>query len=214
MTPQGKCLHVVQVDNYQPELCEITLPLMRRYAARIGADFNLITQRRFPRFPGGYERMQIQQAGAAYAFNLSVDADLLFGENVGDFSTRYAPTQIGAVLMFHAEHLFPMDGNPYFIRDGRFLGISEVCIGTSWITHDLWTPLPGGFDLYRYLPLDGDVSHVTEYALCYNLAKYHLNTTSVFSSKEQLFHVSVRSLKDQSPVEVALGKLKEWGLKP
>ena len=38
-----KIIHILNIDNFFPEMCELTMPLIQEYAANIGAEINVIT---------------------------------------------------------------------------------------------------------------------------------------------------------------------------
>ena len=48
-------VYVVNIGDYLPELCTETIPTIADYADRIGARFELITQRPFPAWTVLYE---------------------------------------------------------------------------------------------------------------------------------------------------------------
>ena len=45
-----KKLLVLDIGDYDREITNITFPYMKQYAKNIGADFHVITQRKFPDF--------------------------------------------------------------------------------------------------------------------------------------------------------------------
>ena len=59
--PLKKTVFTLNIDGYAPEVTELTYPLMKHYAAKIGADFHIIKERKFPDWPPVYEKMQIYQ---------------------------------------------------------------------------------------------------------------------------------------------------------
>jgi len=72
-----KCVYTIAIDNWFPELCNITFPLMRSWAGRIGADFKVIDEAKFPGFPPNYEKFQIWELGSDYDWNVYIDADMI-----------------------------------------------------------------------------------------------------------------------------------------
>ena len=58
-----KTIFVLLVGNYLPRLCSLTIPSIERYAKRIGAQFRLISERRWPDWPVNYEKVQIFDFG-------------------------------------------------------------------------------------------------------------------------------------------------------
>ena len=94
---KNKCVHVIALNNWQPELCAITIPNLKAYANRIGADFNLIAEPKFPGFPANYERFQIYEAGKEYYWNLNIDADTIMHPQAED-PTNFVPPNSFASL--------------------------------------------------------------------------------------------------------------------
>ena len=47
--------------RYAPEVCSLTYPLLEGYARKIGADFRIIQERKFPEWPVVYEKLQIHE---------------------------------------------------------------------------------------------------------------------------------------------------------
>ena len=77
--PLKKCIFTLNVDNYAPELTEITYPLIRRYADKIGATFHIIDERRYPGWPPVYEKLQIYRLAQEMGndWNIYIDSDAL-----------------------------------------------------------------------------------------------------------------------------------------
>lgn len=64
--PVRKVLYTLDIDNYQPAIKALTFPLMKAYAAKIGAEFCPITERKFPEWPIVYEKLQIFELGSGF----------------------------------------------------------------------------------------------------------------------------------------------------
>jgi hypothetical protein len=107
-------VHVLATEGYAPELCAITLPTIRAYAERIGADFNLITTRKYPNFPINYERLQIYEAGKNYDWNFNIDADMVIGKNLHDITIDAPENMVRIVMKFDATMYFNVENNIYF----------------------------------------------------------------------------------------------------
>ena len=54
-----KLIHVVNINNFFPELFALTSPTIRSYAERNGYMINMITERKFPDYPLHYEKFQV-----------------------------------------------------------------------------------------------------------------------------------------------------------
>ena len=206
-----KCVHVLATEGYAPELCAITLPTIKASAERIGADFNLITTRKFPSFPVNYERLQIYEAGKSYDWNINIDADMVIGKKLHDITTNAPENLVRIVMKFDATMYFNVENNIYFQRDGRNVGLVDAFIVTSRLTHDLWEPLPGNFEDYLSLFKDGQNRRISEFCLSQNLAKYGLQFRGAFIRSDEIFHVGYTSGSKDDALFVAKAKASEWG---
>jgi hypothetical protein len=202
---------VLATEGYAPELCAITLPTIKAYAERIGADFNLITTRKFPSFPVNYERLQIYEAGKSYDWNINIDADMVIGKKLHDITTNAPENLVRIVMKFDATMYFNVENNIYFQRDERNVGLVDAFIVTSRLTHDLWEPLPGNFEDYLSLFKDGQNRRISEFCLSQNLAKYGLQFRGAFIRSDEIFHVGYTSGSKDDALFVAKAKASEWG---
>jgi hypothetical protein len=206
-----KCVHVLATEGYAPELCAITLPTIRAYAKRIGADFNLITSRKFPTFPINYERLQIYEAGKDYDWNLNIDADMVIGKNLHDITIDAPEHMVRIAMKFDATRYFHVENNIYFRRDGRNVGLVDAFIMTSRLTHDLWEPLPGTMDDYLPVFKDDHLRRISEFCLSQNFAKYGLHFAGAFVRSDEIFHVGYTSGSKEDALFVARAKASDWG---
>lgn len=204
----AKNLFVVCVDNYQPDLCVWTIPTLKNYADKIGAKFNLITERKFPDWPPSYEKMQVHELGKHAHWNILVDADFLLHPDLPDFTTMLDPTAIGVHYGFAANQYFKP--NKYFIRDGRNQGLAGNFIMTSSLTHDLWTPLE--ISKEDALSQFKNPMQVDEFTLSRNLAKFGLKFSGVEFNKqiaEMMIHVGNQNKSDEQIAQsISLAKHK------
>lgn len=170
-----KILFVVRVNDYFPELCEITIPTIKAYCDRIGAEYFEIKERKFPDFPPTYEKLQIYELGKRYDWCILSDADNMIHPNAMDFTTWLNPSYVGYFSGFDADNMFVMD--EYFIRDGRNLGIATGFVVTNKLTHDFWTPLEFGWEEARKRTKREFI--IDEYCLSRNLARFGLKFTGL-----------------------------------
>lgn len=136
-----KTLYTLCVDNYEPEITKLTFPLMKSYAQKIGAEFYIIKDRKFPKFPCPYEKFQISKLSKERKDEWSVffDADALIHPDMWD------PTSVvsKAVTISNGTDFTPIRFKPnkYFSRDGRNIGKGNWCMmGSDWTAQDLWRP--------------------------------------------------------------------------
>ena len=139
--PIRKTIYTLQIDNYAPEICALTLPLMANYARKIGANFHIIKERHFPEWPIVYEKLQIFGLGRLHAndWNLYFDADTLIHPDFFDVTEQMSKDTVAhngkdmAGMRWHYDQ--------YFRRDGRNLGSCNwFACASDWCL-DLWHPL-------------------------------------------------------------------------
>jgi hypothetical protein len=194
---------------------EITTPLMKRYADRIGAEFIEITERKFPEWHIHFEKTQIWELGKDADWNVFFDGDVLVHPDMFDV------TKLNSKLVYLKDGYranIKFRPNKYFIEDKRNQGISSCVIITSKENHKIWTPL-------NMTPIEVDNEIITtdenrrkgiessfyqeEYLLSYNLAKYKIN----YSGMEQgfLFH-SYLSNDVKTKIEELKKVSKQWNI--
>ena len=183
--------------NYD-EMLKATYDFFSNYGKKIGADINIINERLNPDWHITYEKSQIYEKGKNYKWNLLFDTDILLHENFPDLTRRINPYCIGIKDSYNCRNRF--SNNDYFIRDGRYTGVSGVFAMASFNCHDLFKPLPGKQEDYLseiHLDDSGEKERnvkkehfITEYWLSYNIAKYGLKYQGILTKDElyMLFH--------------------------
>jgi hypothetical protein len=183
-----KTLFVLNVDNYAPEIREVTYPLLKHYAEKIGAEFYEIKKRKFPGWPPVYEKLQIYELAQKMGndWNLYIDCDALIHPDLIDL-TNHVPKDTVA----HNGH--DVAGtrwvyDRFFRRDGRHISSCNwFTIASDWCI-ELWKPLD---DLTRTQAIKNIYPTVNElntvitaphliddYVLSRNIAKYGLKFTN------------------------------------
>ena len=180
-----KIIHILNIDNFFPEMCELTMPLIQEYAANIGAEINVITERKFPDWPVTYEKTQIHELGKHADYNILFDLDLVVNPNAPDVTELTPPFAVGLQGVYEADQMFLV--NEYFIRDMRKIGVCANFMVASRYTHDVWTPLEMPLEvaktqLGRHWILD-------EYTFSRNIAKYGLRTVRIDENNENFVHI-------------------------
>jgi hypothetical protein len=134
-----KAVFTLNVENYAPSIVELTYPLIRRYASRIGAEFIVISKRKYPDFPPVYEKLQIHELGKDYDWNFFFDSDCLIHPDLFDISDFIAKDTVLQNAQDLAANRFAYDD--YFRRDGRHIGACNwFTVASNWCL-DLWKPL-------------------------------------------------------------------------
>ena len=173
----NKALWIVTVDNYQPDLCQLTLPNLEAYAKRIGAEFHVIKDRAWPLVSPTYEKLQVHKLGKDYDWNLILDADMFVDDTMSDPTTIVPDTMVASWMCYDAAVQFPCDA--YFYRDARKLGVSTSFIVVPKSCHDALTPFDGdeverAASIKRPFILD-------EYCVSRNVARYGLKYCGILS---------------------------------
>jgi hypothetical protein len=182
-----KAVWVLNIDNYRPDITKHTLPNIRAYADKIGADFHIITDRKFPAYPVFYEKLQVWDLGQEYDWNILIDADLLISNQMPDL-TQIASKEPDTVLSYQqfniANYFKP---NDVFKKlpvsqktDGTGVAIvspSANLVVTSKATHILYKPLSLTPEEIRLNITNPNM--VDEYAMATNLAENNLKTKTL-----------------------------------
>jgi hypothetical protein len=169
-----KCIHVLNIGNYFPKLTSITLPLIQQYAKRIGANLNIITERKYPEYPITYEKMQVYHDGKDYNWNILMDLDLLVDPQSPDITLR-PKDKVYTQYIFRCSDFFEAD--KYFIRDGRDTALCAFFVITTDLTHDLWEPLNGEYIDNQHKTKRQHI--IDEYCISNNMAKYGLKHAGI-----------------------------------
>jgi arginyl-tRNA--protein-N-Asp/Glu arginylyltransferase len=136
-----KTVFTLNVDNYAPEITELTYPLIKRYADKIGADFYTIKKRKFPKFPPVYEKLQIYELAQEMEndWNIYIDSDALVHPDMMDVTNHIPKDTVLHNGMDLASNRWKYDR--FFLRDGRNIGSCNwFTIASDWCI-ELWKPL-------------------------------------------------------------------------
>ena len=181
-----KTIHLLNVDNFFPEMWELTLPRIQAYASRIGADVQIISERKNPDFPPTYEKTQIYELGKDSDWNILIDADVIVSPTAPDL-TNLPWSRPDTVLFgsnFQASQWFAAD--QYFLRDGRNIGIASSMMVVPFTCHDFWTPLEFGYDVASTRTRRQHI--LDEYCFSRNLARYGLKFNGI-GNDEHFVHI-------------------------
>ena len=203
-----RCIHIISLTDYAPELCEITIPSIQAYAKRMDASINMIgSNRKFAEYPDTYERFQVFHDGRGFDWNFVVDANMLFGPSLGDFCAFASRETIGTAMTYGASSQFSVD-NRFFGRDGRNIAPVQACILTSDWTHDLWEPFKG--TAANILSCTTNEYAVAEYMMAYNIAKYGLKCNGIFPTNAQLLRVNPPDHLAKTALKMIHDRLETW----
>jgi hypothetical protein len=136
-----KTIFTLAIDDWEPEICEITFPLMKLFADKIGADFYPITKRKFPEWPITYEKMQIYQLAQEMEndWNIYIDADAVVHPEMIDVTTLIPKDTVLHNGFDTAQVRWKFDR--FFLRDGRRISSCNwFTVASDWCI-DLWKPV-------------------------------------------------------------------------
>lgn len=223
-----KCLFTMNISDYAPKIRELTYPLLKAYAKKIGAEFYEIKDRRYPQWPVTYEKLQIYDLAQQMEndWNIYLDADALVHPETIDF-TLFMPKN---TVAHNGRDFGPIRWryDNYFMRDGRNIGSCNWCAIASNLCVDLWHPLD---DLSLDKAIDNIYPTVEEmntivtpehliddYTLSRNIAKYGLKFTTLIDLLKQIglpnasFFYHQYTISVEEKVEKMKQVLKEWKL--
>lgn len=226
-----KTIYTLNIDNHIPEITALTFPLIRRYAEKIGAGFQIINKRKFPEFPITYEKLQIYELGKKNEWNLHIDSDCLIHPDTPDFTEHINKDTV----VFHGKDQASIRWkfDNYFRRDGRNIGTcSWFVISSDW-THDLWKPLtsqdpPKEAIMSRIYPTNAEVQaglwdkgHLfDDYVISRNLARYGLKHKTIrdnllpeLNMQDCGFFFHEYLITPQKKLEAIQNTIKLWDLK-
>jgi hypothetical protein len=186
--PIKKTLFVLNVDNYAPEITEVTYPLLKHYAEKIGAEFYEIRERKFPGWPPVYEKLQIYELAQEMGndWNIYIDADALIHPNLMDLTNHISKDTVLHNGRDVADNRWVYDR--FFQRDGRHIGSCNwFTIGSDWCI-ELWKPLDDltvDEAIANIYPVVSELNSIIipthlidDYVLSRNIAKYGLKFTT------------------------------------
>jgi hypothetical protein len=220
-----KTLFTLNVDGYAPEITALTYPLFKKYAHKIGAEFQVITDRKFPSLPPVYEKLQIYDLGQNSDWNIYIDSDALVHPDLFDVTEFIGKDTVmhnGADL---ANNRWRYD--KYFRRDGRHIGSCNwFTVASDWCI-DLWHPLDDityEQALLNIFPIQVELNSVItrehlidDYILSRNIARFGLKFKTLLGLMKDLgdtgnylWHQYTMTVEDK--IIQMRGILNEWGV--
>lgn len=179
-----KTVYTLAVNNYAPEITEITFPYMKAYADKIGAEFFVITERKMPELPCACEKLQIYDLGREHKndWNIFFDADTLIHPNFYDVTSVLSKDMTCANGTDFVPQRFKMD--EYFLRDGRMIGKGNwMAVASDWCL-DYWHPLDdisveealgNIYPIHKEVEFGCDAKHLLDdYIVSRNIARFGL----------------------------------------
>lgn len=205
-----KIIHVVWINEYFGELWELTKPTIEQYAYRIGAELNIITQRKFHNWHINYEKVQVYYDGLHADANFLIDMDVLIHPQFPDFTSIVPQHHIGFNDNYHISTKCNVADNIYFQRDGRDVGIASNAVVSYRSTHDVWTPLNITPQQGKEITFvrEGDID---EYTLSHNMAKFGLKYTGItWEDWQRYYFVHIGTDDRNRALNDAYNILNKW----
>ena len=217
-----KIIHVVNINDFFPELFALTYPTISAYAEKHGYMINMITERKFPDYPINYEKMQVYEDGKNAEVNILCDADMLIHPEFPEVTKFLKRDSIAFNDNYNISWKYHVDRIRYFMRDGRDVGIATNFVVSSDWTHDVWEPLSLSQkdieDLAKKENTDtggadgrGWGHYADEFALSYNMAKYGLKYTGVtWEDWMRPFLIHTGTGDKNEALQIARDTLEKW----
>lgn len=226
-----KTIYLLNIGDYAPALTALTYPTIYDYATKIEAEVFVITERKFPKWPVTYEKLQIHQLAKLRDddWAIYIDSDTLVHPEFPDV-TEVLPRNIVA---HNAVDFAPLRWkyDDYFRRDGRNIGSANwFAVASSWCL-DLWRPLDDLTPEEAIANISLTVPEskimkpehlIDDYALSRNIARFGLKVTtlndiwkasglvSAASGPEFFYHQYLIDI--DTKVEQVKEKLAAWDL--
>lgn len=188
-----KTIFTLATDDWMEankELVGITHPLIKAWAHKIGADFYIIRERKFPEWPPTYEKLQIFELAQQMQndWNIYIDSDALIKPDLYDL-TSILPRD----TICHHGHDFASIRwrfDRFFLRDGRHWGTGNWFSIASDLCIELWKPVADltlSQCIANIFPTSEELQSgvispehlIDDYVLSRNIAKYGLKAIDV-----------------------------------
>jgi hypothetical protein len=172
-------IYTLNINNYLPDLCKITIPTIRAYAEKIGFKFVIINERQYSEWPITYEKTQIYELGQYNIWNMFIDADTIIADNMPNLVEMLKIDHVGVHNAYDANKTLPLDH--YFLQDGRNVGLSTNFLITHQSCHNLWKPFVESREsaIKRLDMVKASHHIIDELCISRNLAKYSYRFTGI-----------------------------------
>lgn len=215
------------INDFSPEIRDICVPLQRRWAEKIRADYHLITE---PKLNLGWptlEKFQVFDFFEEYEYVYFLDVDAMIRPDAWDFQQNVAPH---TVLFWGYDFANRWYRDDYFLRDGRMVSACTWCVGCPRSCRDLWT-IPTDLSLQEMIsrihPILGElcsvvhtqpVSLIDDYILSRNIAKYGLKVARLTDLFNRIGHGKIDyffheyTISREEKITKMQEVLKKWGI--
>lgn len=188
-----KTIYTLNVGNYEPRITELTFPLMRGYAEKIGAEFEVIDDPRWhwgEDWPINIHKFQVSHRSRRNndEWSIFLDADTLVSPEMFDVTDHLSKDTVAHNGRDMAGVRWKYD--KYFKRDGRHFGsCTWMVIASEWTVEDLWRfpegTLEDNLENIHITVGEHNSGHckaehlIDDYTLSRNIARFGLKTDTV-----------------------------------
>ena len=226
-----KVIYTLNIDNYAPEVVEITRPLLLAYADKIGASVFDITEKKLTKgtiYEPVYEKLQIYEYAQLHGVDwaIYIDSDTLIHPDMFDVTHFLKKDTVCHNGTDMAAHRWYYDR--YFKRDGRHIGSCNwFAVASDWCI-ELWHPLDDMTPeeaVANIYPTTGEINGGTtpghlidDYALSRNIAQFGLKVQTVLNICKSIgyehntFMWHLYNIPNESKVLQMKEVLKGWGV--
>jgi uncharacterized phage-associated protein len=223
-----KTIYLLNIDNYAPELTALTLPFIKKWAEKIGAEIFEITERKYPEFDIMYEKLQIKDIAKERGDDwvIYIDSDALVHPDLFDITELIPADTVLQHGKDFANNRWVYDN--YFRRDGRNIGTcgwftiaNKMCLDV----YDRPTDVTNEDILKNVYPIQIESNfgmtarHLTDdYIVSRNVAKYGLKYMTFedllvklnLQGQQYFFHQHLFTLNEKT--KLIKDKIEAWGL--
>jgi hypothetical protein len=205
-------VYTLYIGDYLGEIAKHTLPSIERWANKIGANFQLIQDRKYPDWPITYEKVQIYELSKQNNddWSIHVDADMLLHPDLPNLIENLDPRAVSFHVAYDPSVWFKAD--EFFFRDGRQIGLTSNFVAASKACRDLWMP----FDCCLEEASKGTkrMHGIDDYCFSRNLARYGLKTQGMLPDEDKQYMVRHLNAGGQNASQELLKEvetvLKSW----
>lgn len=217
----------LNIGNYEPEITCLTLPFLKKWANKIGAEFNIIDKPVFHAPSVTYEKFQLYERSRGYDWTIFIDVDALVHPDTPDWTEMLGKDTV----CFHGLdfNLNRFRGNEYTRRSKSLKGACTWLVMFSDWCRDLWHPMCDGVtfescmeNISPMVPelLSGTCERehlIDDYLVTQNIARYGLHATTVIELCRQLGHERpyyhhLYACSAQHKIDTIKQRIVEWKL--
>ena len=192
------------IDDYFPELCEMTLKTQRAFARNIGAEHEVLTSRvltsgREGELSLAYEKAQVWERFETERLDYAIilDADLLISPGLGNPLAQAQPGQVGAWKEY--------DHQPDLFKNPPEFELRQKAIVTNFLViprecRDVLKPFEDD-EISRMLGLIARPFCLDEFLITYRATQMGLKNYQTVPDDKHIWHADVTT-KPRQPIDV------------